>query len=237
MPVPDPVPPVTAYDALAPVYDTLYQDAVSLAENAVIFRWVRRHYTPGLTVLDLGCGTGLALDYLTLPTSAYLGLDCSPTMLEQARKAKPAHTFHLGYMEALPPTCRDIDLALALFGSFPYCQDQAQAVRETYRVLTPGGRLLCMAYSPRYPTRPCHVRERQLGLGFEPTCLPTRSLARTFAHVPWRALTITGFNAWADDCPPWVPSSIVQAYLTAESHTLGRWDPDRCYWLLVEAVK
>jgi SAM-dependent methyltransferase len=54
------------------------------------------------TVLDLGCGPGLLLDYMTLMGVAdrvrYLGLDLSQGMIDAARSRWPAHDF----------ACRDI---------------------------------------------------------------------------------------------------------------------------------
>lgn len=46
-------------------------------------------------VLDLGCGTGLAIDYLSCTTDRYLGVDMSPHMLEIAREKHPDHKFIL----------------------------------------------------------------------------------------------------------------------------------------------
>ncbi|MEW6757374.1 MAG: methyltransferase domain-containing protein [Acidobacteriota bacterium] len=58
---------------------------------------------PGLSVLDLGCGTGELTARLkgALPDSDVLGLDSSPAMLERARAlARPGLRFELGSVEA-----------------------------------------------------------------------------------------------------------------------------------------
>jgi|LakMenEpi03Aug12_release.lakeMendotaPanAssembly.Ray.scaffolds.fasta_scaffold265090_3 SAM-dependent methyltransferase len=46
------------------------------------------------SVLDLGCGTGLAIDYLKCEPKDYKGVDYSTEMLEVARKKFPDHLFY-----------------------------------------------------------------------------------------------------------------------------------------------
>jgi predicted TPR repeat methyltransferase len=46
-------------------------------------------------ILDLGCGTGLAIDYLSCTADRYLGVDLSPDMLAIAREKHPDYNFVL----------------------------------------------------------------------------------------------------------------------------------------------
>ncbi len=46
------------------------------------------------SLLDLGCGTGLAIDYLNCEPKDYIGVDYSTEMLEVARKKFPHHHFY-----------------------------------------------------------------------------------------------------------------------------------------------
>jgi SAM-dependent methyltransferase len=78
---------LTAYEALAPAYDTLtagYQHDRWLER---IERIARRHGLAGRRVLDVACGTGAS--FLPLLARGYevTGCDLSPAMVERARAA------------------------------------------------------------------------------------------------------------------------------------------------------
>ena len=51
------------YDQLA-TYDQLYTDAVSVGENSIVGSLIREYFLDGVRILDLGCGSGLALELL-----------------------------------------------------------------------------------------------------------------------------------------------------------------------------
>jgi ubiquinone/menaquinone biosynthesis C-methylase UbiE len=150
--------PTSGYDAIAPTYDAVFTDAISRAENRVIFTHLRDALfrCPGVT-LDLGCGTGLFLEELPVGPEAYLGLDCSPAMLAQARQKFPQHRFALGTMAELPCPDRSVALVVSTFGSFCYCPAPARVIAEAWRVLQPGGTLFLMCYTPGYQARPDYV--------------------------------------------------------------------------------
>ena len=51
--------------------------------------WVEAGYRPGQTILDYGCGAGLALNWISDP-STYLGVDMSPNALRLVQESFPA---------------------------------------------------------------------------------------------------------------------------------------------------
>lgn len=64
------VDPITAYDLIASRYDQRYGDRRSLAENHALFSILRPWLARGRW-LDLGCGTGLSLDYIHFSLDTY----------------------------------------------------------------------------------------------------------------------------------------------------------------------
>ncbi|RLB57390.1 MAG: ArsR family transcriptional regulator [Deltaproteobacteria bacterium] len=98
-------------------------------------------------VADLGCGAGKLLEELCRRAERAIGVDASPAMLEQARRALDGHA-----------GCERVDLRLGQLEHLPLCDGEAQAVvmmlvlhhvaepplalREVRRVLAPGGVLV-----------------------------------------------------------------------------------------------
>ncbi len=103
----------------------------------------------GEIVLDLGCGAGMDTILAARqigPDGHIHGLDLSTEMLESAAaNAGEAGleniTFHHAPAEHVPLEDESVDVIL-INGIFNLCPVKEEVVRETYRVLRPGGRLL-----------------------------------------------------------------------------------------------
>ena len=98
----------------------------------------------GARVLDVACGTGV----LTVeaakaisPTGAAVGVDLNPGMLAIARRKAPRLDWREAPAEDLPFGSADFDAVLSQFGLM-FFQDRQAAIREMWRVLRPGGRLV-----------------------------------------------------------------------------------------------
>jgi len=99
---------------------------------------------PGSRVLDIGCGTGrLTIPLQQMTDAEVYGLDLSPEMLEQAMNKKGAEAIHwiLGDAQALPFSDKFFDCTFMCL-VLHHIEDRAQAIKEMYRVLKPGGRSL-----------------------------------------------------------------------------------------------
>ena len=118
-------------------------------------RWKRRLVglagpLHGRRLLDLACGTG---DIALLASEAgadVIGLDVTPRMIALARlkarrRAVPAR-FLVGDMTALPLPDACVDVVTCGYG-LRNVADLDAALREIYRVLTPGGRLLSLDFT------------------------------------------------------------------------------------------
>jgi SAM-dependent methyltransferase len=112
---------------------------------------------PGQCVLDVACGTGaLTVEAAArvAPDGAVAGLDANSQMLAVARRKPVAVDWHEGRAEALPFATASFDAVVSQFGLM-FFDDKPGALREMWRVLRPGGRLVvavCDAvdHSPGY---------------------------------------------------------------------------------------
>jgi arsenite methyltransferase len=104
---------------------------------------------PGDAVLDIGCGAGvdsLVAAHLVGPGGMVVGLDVTPAMIEgarahQARLGLANVTFQVGDAEGLPFPDNHFDAVISN-GVFNLTLNKEKALKETHRVLKPGGRLL-----------------------------------------------------------------------------------------------
>ena len=95
---------------------------------------------PGERVLDLGCGTGELTAQIARAGAKVVGVDSSPAMIQQARRAFPEATFQVGSGEALSFD-REFD---AVFSNAAlHWMRRADATAQGIAgALRPGGRLV-----------------------------------------------------------------------------------------------
>src|SRR6185369_6722501 len=110
---------------------------------------VRAGIKPGMTVADLGCGTGMVtqlLAELVGPTGAVIAVDYSGAQVEQARALLPPDVTNVRFIEAsatdtgLPREAFDLVYCRFLF---IHLTDPEAALREMRELLKPGGILAC----------------------------------------------------------------------------------------------
>jgi SAM-dependent methyltransferase len=91
----------------------------------------------GDRLLDMACGSGLALELAGLRGAECCGIDASPRLVAVARDRNPGCDIRTGDMNALPWEPESFDVVTSfrgIWGTTPH------AVAEMYRVLRPGGR-------------------------------------------------------------------------------------------------
>lgn len=103
---------------------------------------------PRARIADLGIGGGELTLLLCDAAEKVIGVDASAAMLAQVRaKAEKAGVANLelrhGEIEALPLADREVGLVV-LSQALHHAADPARALREAFRVLAPGGRLLIL---------------------------------------------------------------------------------------------
>lgn len=103
----------------------------------------------GETVLDLGSGAGIDCFLAARkvgPTGRVIGVDMTPEMLEKARANADTGgydnvEFRLGEIEALPVADETVDVIISNC-VLNLSTDKGRVLREAYRVLRPGGRIM-----------------------------------------------------------------------------------------------
>ena len=99
----------------------------------------------GRTVLDVGCGDGELAVELSKRGAKVTGIDVSARMIESARERAQQHgadvTLKVATAQDLPfaPHAFDVVVAVTVLC---FVEDAAPVLRETVRVLRPGGRLV-----------------------------------------------------------------------------------------------
>ena len=108
---------------------------------------------PGERVLDVACGTGVVARLASERVGAagtVAGLDVNPGMLAVARSATPPDMlieWHEASAEAMPLPDSSFDVVLCQMG-LQFMPDRHAALREMWRVLVRGGRLILNVPGP-----------------------------------------------------------------------------------------
>jgi len=109
-------------------------------EQDVLIELIRP--SPGLLILDVGCGDGAFAVDLAARGADVVGVDASREMIAAARRraesAGSAATFRTGRAEALPFDSHSFDVVVGVT-VLCFVHDPAAAMREMARVVRPGG--------------------------------------------------------------------------------------------------
>ena len=159
---------------------------------------------PGTRLLDVGCGSGLALVLARERGALPSGLDISPGLLGIARDRLPHADLREADMESLPFDAAAFD-AVTGVNAFQFAGDPRRALREAARVTRAGGRVVASLFA---------APERSQG---------------TVAHEAMSALIPPGHAA---DHAPYAlsaPGNLESALADAGLHPAGRGEVV-CHW-------
>lgn len=252
------------YDSVAAGYDSLYNDGISLAENAIVGDMIAAHVTTGMTVVDLGCGTGLGYELLARRLGYdfnYVGIDISPEMIQVAKRRFVAvdnakflvmNIDDMAYFKS-----KTVDVCISLFGSFSHVLNVGPAIAEVRRVLKLDGTLFLMLYS-RFswknffealanmsPSRLAEVRPYEIRKTSGTVSADARFYTKTSIEKYFSSfsdINVQGLNCWLE--LPFSKSRYRNAsrmpdarIMLEEETTKLRSKPNRCHSLIVRARK
>ena len=158
---------------------------------------------PGERVLDLGCAAGAISHFLSELGCETVGVDAEPLALEKARGLFPDLQFQLANVVRLPFEDASFDKAVAA-DLVEHLDDETlrAMLRETRRVLRPGGTLSIYTPNPRHPIE--RLKARDLILAQNPTHIGLRDRATLEAMLreggfeielsEWRASFVRGLR-------------------------------------------
>jgi SAM-dependent methyltransferase len=107
---------------------------------------IRQFARAGQTVVDVGCGPAA---YKSCFPGTYIGLDFTP---DEYHPGMPRAVDIVGHAADIPLGDNSVDMVFSK-SAFFLAEDHAAALREFWRVLRPGGRVLLMDYNRRTQKR------------------------------------------------------------------------------------
>lgn len=129
-------------------------DFFTRAKARHLCRLARRHVgdPASLTLLDVGCGTGITLGYVTDQFGPAVGVDVSENMIQEAARRVPSCTFHAFDGTHLPAQDESFDLVYAInvFHHVPPAMRSA-LLRDMARVTRKGGLVVLFEHNQLNP--------------------------------------------------------------------------------------
>ena len=124
-----------AWGSRAPDWSCLYEH---YSLDMLIALLPRLEVGPEMSLLDIACGSGLAVRVAAGTGAEVAGIDAAAELVALACERTPTADLRVGSMFELPWRDGCFDAALSINGIWGGC---GAAVDEAYRVLRPGGRL------------------------------------------------------------------------------------------------
>jgi len=167
-------------------------------------RWARRvkmlssHLKPGMTVLELGCGTGSFTRELARSGAEVFAIDVSPELLEMAKADCSAPNVQYQIQNAYALTYSDATFDSVVGSSVLHHLEIEAALREIYRVLKPRGTILLTEPNMLNPQIAIQKNvlwiKRKLGDSPDETAFFRWPLRRLLEQIGYRDVRIDPFD-------------------------------------------
>jgi len=216
-----------AFDFVAERYDDKWDTAPGRADELYIRHQLRDILETDKKILDAGCGTGLLLDLVDIPSDRYVGVDVSVGMLERGAEKHPSHDMFFGDITSPHDIGSGFGAYISLFGVWSYV-NLVEAIKGMCAALVHKGRFFVMLYSPRHPDcLPC------FGVEVPVARWTSEELSSAFRSFDIEDFTIRGFCAGGPR-EGW-PTSVYLSRHYVEAPFLYMW-PDFGHYLIIEGA-
>ena len=147
------------YDITSKSYDSLYRDEQFRKYN-IIFDKIRRKHLG--QVADIGCGTGLLLDYIkenNYDFEKYVCLDISEGMIAKAREkhGDDPRTIYLVADAEQTPFLNNVFTEVFMITVWNNIEDKEKALKETIRITAEEGLIIITVLSKVEDTTPDQI--------------------------------------------------------------------------------
>jgi SAM-dependent methyltransferase len=157
---------------------------------------------PGMRLIDIACGTGLAAGVAAAAGARVTGVDFSPAMIVMARGLHPAVDFQTADAEALPFADASFDGAIANFG-IHHVERPERALAQARRVLAAGGTFAFTFWAdPRENTAWRIIFDAIAACGRLDVPMPAGNDAHATPETFSKAAVAAGFDAQTLRCEP-----------------------------------
>jgi len=136
------------YDRIAPYYDSIFTEHLAHADSMVGILRDRFSEPDGVTVVDLGCGTGLAGRKVAQAGYRVIGTDISHESLRTARGGEPELDSAEADAHFLPFRDGSVDAVISL-GSWRHFSRPDRVLDEVRRILRGEGLFIVGYFPPR----------------------------------------------------------------------------------------
>jgi predicted TPR repeat methyltransferase len=224
----------TAYDLLASTYDNAFRTPLARLEDDVVTAMVREAIAlrSPCSVLDIGCGTGMLLDYVPVQPSQYVGIDMSAGMLRRASMKHPRHTFTRDDAESFATARAAFGVVASLFGSLSYT-DLSKSLPRAYDALEDGGALIATLLTPRRAASEI-CSEHGIATGVRGSTVD--EVYASMEAAGFRAVQVEGFRIAPARVLDALPARALRAAFEVDCR-LARRFPSRAMYLNVTGVK
>jgi SAM-dependent methyltransferase len=180
--------------------DLLVEDLEAIAAMGRHYAWKHDLVAPylGRRIVEIGCGTGLMLERM-LGASLLVGVDRNPRCLRRAhaRVGRHAHVrlIHLDVQRPRVVALRTLKPTGVLFSnSLVLVPDDARALRHAAAILSPGGRVVVLAWALETPPR---ILQPTYGIrGYRPEALQRLFTQARLRVVSMRWVNLLGIAGW-----------------------------------------
>jgi ubiquinone/menaquinone biosynthesis C-methylase UbiE len=136
---------VTDYNSISSQYDVRYQAQEYPGIERALLAFVGDK--GAVNIVEVGCGTGHWVKFLSGKVSFLTGLDLSANMLQRAQASAPETPLVRGRAEALPYRTQSLDRVFCI-NAFHHFAEEAKFLTEARRALRPGGGLMVLGLDP-----------------------------------------------------------------------------------------